>query len=222
MLKAIELENFKAFGERSRIEFAPITLIFGENSAGKSSVLQSLNLLKQSRESRDTGTLILPRTDGGIVDLGGFKELVFDHDLSRSVTIRVDLLDSGRGQYHRSVGDDGHRERSTGIEVAFKRPTEEDDVQLDSLSLHSSDIPEQVASFTPLELEHAQRKKLIRDLTPFRNYRPESMADVGAAKCDSLTSEPSFWQDVFERTKRRSDKIADELRQLQSEGLEDK
>ncbi|EMI25103.1 AAA family ATPase [Rhodopirellula europaea] len=41
MLTAIELENFKAFGERCRIEFAPITLIFGENSAGKSSIFQS-------------------------------------------------------------------------------------------------------------------------------------------------------------------------------------
>ncbi|MCC6696179.1 MAG: AAA family ATPase [Candidatus Hydrogenedentes bacterium] len=40
MLTAIELENFKAFGKRVRIPFAPITLIFGENSAGKSSILQ--------------------------------------------------------------------------------------------------------------------------------------------------------------------------------------
>ena len=31
MLRALELENFKAFGTRTRIEFAPITLIFGEN-----------------------------------------------------------------------------------------------------------------------------------------------------------------------------------------------
>ena len=35
MLHALELENFKAFGKRARIPFAPITLIFGENSAGK-------------------------------------------------------------------------------------------------------------------------------------------------------------------------------------------
>ncbi len=47
MLKAIELENFKAFGERCRIELAPITLIFGENSAGKSLILQALHVLKQ-------------------------------------------------------------------------------------------------------------------------------------------------------------------------------
>ena len=28
MLQSLELENFKAFGERARIPFAPITLIF--------------------------------------------------------------------------------------------------------------------------------------------------------------------------------------------------
>lgn len=39
MLKAIEIENFKAFGEPTRIELAPITLIYGQNyTAGKSSI----------------------------------------------------------------------------------------------------------------------------------------------------------------------------------------
>ena len=52
MLYALELENFKAFGKRARIPFAPITLIFGENSAGKSTILQALYLLKQTLESR--------------------------------------------------------------------------------------------------------------------------------------------------------------------------
>ena len=73
ILKSLELENFKAFGSRERIEFAPITLIFGENSAGKSSILHSLELLKQTRESREAGSLFLPRTENGIVDLGVSK-----------------------------------------------------------------------------------------------------------------------------------------------------
>ena len=81
MLHSLELENFKAFGERARIPFAPITLIFGENSAGKSTILQALNLLKQTRESRETSALLLPRAENGIVDLGSFQEMLFDHDL---------------------------------------------------------------------------------------------------------------------------------------------
>ena len=60
MIKALELQNFKAFGERTRIDLAPITMIFGENSAGKSTILQALNLLKQTRESREQGALISP------------------------------------------------------------------------------------------------------------------------------------------------------------------
>ena len=220
MLKAIELENFKAFGERNRIEFAPITLIFGENSAGKSSILQSLNLLKQSRESRETGTLILPRTDGGIVDLGSFKELVFDHDLSRNVAIRVDLIDSGRGRFRSHEQEQENADSSTGIEVAFNRPSEAQDVQLESLTLHSSDVAEEVARFEPFSLEREERRRLVRELLSIRNYRPDSTAELGAARCCSLTSEPSFWAEVFDRTTRRSEKIADELRQLQSEGQE--
>ena len=58
MLHALELENFKAFGKRARIPFAPITLIFGENSAGKSSILHALYLLKQTIESRESGGFI--------------------------------------------------------------------------------------------------------------------------------------------------------------------
>lgn len=49
MLKHLILHNFKAFGNRTVFDFAPITLIYGRNSSGKSSILQSLLLLRQSR-----------------------------------------------------------------------------------------------------------------------------------------------------------------------------
>ena len=90
MLHSLELENFKAFGKRARIPFAPITLIFGENSAGKSTILQALYLLKQTWWSRDTGAPLLPRADNGIVDFGSFQEMLFDHDLKRTLSISVE------------------------------------------------------------------------------------------------------------------------------------
>ena len=61
MLKSLHIENFKAFSDSAQIDLAPITLIFGQNSAGKSSILQSLNLLKQTHESRESGPSLLPR-----------------------------------------------------------------------------------------------------------------------------------------------------------------
>src|SRR5687768_9803482 len=101
MLRSIQLENFKAFGQRTIIPLAPITLIFGQNSSGKSSILQSLNLLKQTRESRDVEALLLPRTENGFADLGSFQEMLFDHELKRMLTIRLDVALTGN---QREVG----------------------------------------------------------------------------------------------------------------------
>ncbi|WP_413801413.1 AAA family ATPase [Streptomyces iranensis] len=52
MLDQIGLTNFKAFA-RQDITLAPFTLLTGLNSSGKSSVLQSLALLRQSYDSGD-------------------------------------------------------------------------------------------------------------------------------------------------------------------------
>src|SRR3954453_16469275 len=99
MLRSLRLDNFKAFGQRTTLPLAPITLIFGQNSAGKSSILQALNLLKQTRESRDVEALLLPRTESGFADLGSFQEMLFDHELKRTLTIRLDVVldDNQRG-----------------------------------------------------------------------------------------------------------------------------
>lgn len=45
-ITAIELENFQSIERRTRIELKPITLLYGPNSAGKSSVFDALQLLQ--------------------------------------------------------------------------------------------------------------------------------------------------------------------------------
>lgn len=45
-ITAIELENFQAIDRRVRIELKPITLLYGPNSAGKSSVFDAIELLQ--------------------------------------------------------------------------------------------------------------------------------------------------------------------------------
>lgn len=45
-ITALEIENFQSIRESMRIEFAPITLLFGPNSAGKSAVYDALELLE--------------------------------------------------------------------------------------------------------------------------------------------------------------------------------
>lgn len=88
MLTSLALENFKAFGRQQVIPLKPITLLFGANSSGKSSVIHSLLLLKQTIEESETPeTVLLPK--GKLVNLGSFKELTFRHDTARPVNITL-------------------------------------------------------------------------------------------------------------------------------------
>lgn len=91
-LDRLILENFKSFGDRTVVPMAPITLLFGENSAGKSSILQSLLLLKQTAQHAETGApLLLPR--GEYTDLGSIREMLYGHDPER--TAEISLLFGG-------------------------------------------------------------------------------------------------------------------------------
>lgn len=88
MITSIELQNFKGISDRVRIDLRPLTLLFGPNSAGKSTFLQSLVYL---REVLNTYNIDSDRTEAGgtAVDLGGFSTLVHQHDLQRKVRIAV-------------------------------------------------------------------------------------------------------------------------------------
>ena len=88
-LTAMELENFKGIGPRQRIEFKPITLLFGPNSAGKSTILQALHYVREILERKNVN----PDTtiSGGLLDLGGFKSVVHKHDFAQAVRMKLEI-----------------------------------------------------------------------------------------------------------------------------------
>ncbi len=96
MLTNFSLGNFKAFGDAQTIPVRPLTLVFGPNSAGKSSVLHALLL---ACEASRTGELDVYETSigGKSVDLGGFRQYVFRRDLSGRTTCSLELGLSGVG-----------------------------------------------------------------------------------------------------------------------------
>lgn len=80
-LSRISIQNFKAFGKMVDVPIRPITLIFGENSAGKSSILHSLLFLNQMQhQPQDKLTdITYTKAGGNSVDLGGVPQLKYDH-----------------------------------------------------------------------------------------------------------------------------------------------
>jgi len=59
MIKSIQIDNFKSIEASGELELAPITLIMGPNSSGKSSILKPLLLMKQTVDSRDVERSVL-------------------------------------------------------------------------------------------------------------------------------------------------------------------
>ena len=95
---SLYLENFKGFIQKEEekqcentIKIRPITLIYGPNSFGKSSILQSLLLLNQTvNEGRDYKTVcLLPK--GATVNLGTFSDLINKNDTSKELRIDISL-----------------------------------------------------------------------------------------------------------------------------------
>ena len=82
MLREYRLTNFKAFGETVTIPIRPLTLIFGANSSGKSSIFQSLLMLKQTlEEAKNPNTALWSK--GSLVDLGPYRDFVHRHETER-------------------------------------------------------------------------------------------------------------------------------------------
>ena len=95
LITAVEIENFKGIGRPVRIDLRPVTLLFGRNSAGKSTVLHALCYAHEILSHRNVDA---HKTElgGDQVDLGGFRNFVHAHDPTRKVRLRFELNLDGR------------------------------------------------------------------------------------------------------------------------------
>lgn len=67
---------------------APITLFFGANSSGKSSIGQFLMMLKQTVESPDRKAVFYPGGKNSAVQLGSYQEMVFHRNPDNKISFK--------------------------------------------------------------------------------------------------------------------------------------
>ncbi|AKI98578.1 AAA ATPase-like protein [Archangium gephyra] len=83
MFTQLRIQNFKAWKDTGNIRLAPLTVFFGPNSSGKTSLLQLLLLLQQSEQSSDRKRTLNFGDSHSVVDLGVYPEMVFRHEPQR-------------------------------------------------------------------------------------------------------------------------------------------
>ena len=137
MLTRLKLKNFKAWREAD-LSFGKVTGFFGPNSAGKSSLLQFLLLLKQTKNATDRGLVLDFGSQQDLANLGTFNDVVHQHDDDRHIwwqldwtlpkPLRIDeptgvrprpLFQGDSLQVRCSVGLEGERLRRRELEYQF-------------------------------------------------------------------------------------------------------
>ena len=123
MLKHLEVNNFKAW-RRLDIHLGKITGLFGANSSGKSSVLQFLLMLKQTKDATDRGLVLDFGGPNQLVNLGTYESIVHRGDQKAEIdwTLDWELLEqlnvgdpTGRRKGRAFYGKQTARELSGGI-----------------------------------------------------------------------------------------------------------
>lgn len=100
MLKRLYFEKFKCW-EKFDAPLAPITGFFGPNSSGKTSVLQFILMLKQTKDTTDRGLSLAFGGPNSLANLGSFSDAIHNHDdsqklawkLSWNLLNRLDIAD---------------------------------------------------------------------------------------------------------------------------------
>ncbi len=108
MITAFTVKNFKAIGDEPvRIELKPITLLFGANSAGKSSILHALYYAYEVFNNGNLNVEKITLGENNSLDLGGFKMLyIMITDINRSIMIRFEF---NYGFYSKNIKDSSNR-----------------------------------------------------------------------------------------------------------------
>lgn len=90
MITELSVQNFKSWKDTGKRQIAPLTGFFGANSSGKTSILQTLLMLKQTVERPpDWNGVIDFGDDDSLVNVGSFNDLIHQHNLDLSLGIAV-------------------------------------------------------------------------------------------------------------------------------------
>jgi predicted ATPase len=108
VLRRLEVSNFKCFGDKQSIEIAPITLITGTNSSGKSTLTQAIRALSLTHAVRAKDPCL--EVALGELALGSYQDVVFKGEVSRPIVLSIECSGATLTlEAHYEFGDNKNR-----------------------------------------------------------------------------------------------------------------
>ena len=120
MLTRLRFKNFKAWPDSGDIRLAPLTVLFGTNSAGKTSIPQLLLMLKQTAASPDRKRALQLGDNRSLVELGGYDDIVYRHDVVQPLDIELEWTTAEALDVQDSVSGAEYSGNRLGFHVAIQ------------------------------------------------------------------------------------------------------
>jgi hypothetical protein len=117
MISAIELENFQTFSKNQRARLAPLTLIFGPNSAGKSSVIRSLRFLAENLQPSHTRLQSLKFSTGAL-NLQSYQNIVHKHNEDLEMRLVIETTEIEKARHYDARGYLEKKSLMLGAQIA--------------------------------------------------------------------------------------------------------
>jgi predicted ATPase len=89
MLTNLKIRNFKAWSQMEA-KLAPLTVFFGSNSSGKSSINQLLLMLKQTVQSSDRKMVLNFGDKTTAIELGSFWNVIYSHQEDKRIAFELE------------------------------------------------------------------------------------------------------------------------------------
>lgn len=100
LIESIGLKNFKCF-EEVNVDFAPITLLTGANSSGKSSLINAILGIFQSKYFPQYLSL-----NGEYINMGGFDEVLWKNNKKRVIDIDIHFHDLFKTKWTENISNE--------------------------------------------------------------------------------------------------------------------
>ncbi|MFO7262594.1 MAG: DUF3696 domain-containing protein [Bacillota bacterium] len=95
-MNSFRIQNIKGFLDSGEIELKPLTLIIGQNSSGKSSLVRFPLVLKQTFMDDSMAPLLFY---GKSIDYGNYRDVVFHHQAGKPIVFSVTLPANGLAKH---------------------------------------------------------------------------------------------------------------------------